>query len=117
MGFGKRFRQLRLDRNMSVREVASKAGMDFTLLSKMELEMRPPPEIHFIFALVDALEIEDAKKLEEIMEELVTLATESHESAGQRLTEEQLQKFRCSESARVFMRLKPKGKREGGKSK
>ena len=117
MGFGKRFRQLRADRNLSVREVAAKAGMDFTLLSKMELEVRPPPEIHFIFALVDALKIEDAKELEEIMEELVTLATESHESAGQRLTEEQLQKFRCSESARVFMRLKPKGKSEGGKSK
>ena len=51
------------------------------------------------------------------MEELVTLATESHEHAGQRLTDEQLQKFRRSESARVFMRLKPKGKREGGDSK
>lgn len=111
MGFGDKIRKLRDEKNMSIRELAGKAGMDFTLLSKIEHGIRPAPEVHFIFALADALGIEDPVLLEELM----SVATESQEKTGQRLTEEQLERFRTSPSHRVFMRLKPRG--GGGKSK
>lgn len=108
MGFGERIKKLRMDQDMSVRELATRAGMDFTLLSKIEHGLRPAPEVHFIFGLADALGIED----EETLKELLALATESQEKAGQRLSEEQLQRFRDSAALRVFMRSKPKGERE-----
>ena len=112
MGFGDHIKKLRTDKNMSMRELAAKVGMDFTLLSKIEHGIRPAPEVHLIFAMLDVLGIKDEKTLEKFM----GLATESQEKTGQRLTEEQLERFRHSESARVFMRYKPKGKNERGRS-
>ncbi len=55
MSFGKRLRQLRLDRKVNQRALAARVGIDFTYLSKIENERMPPPSEDVIVKLAKAL--------------------------------------------------------------
>lgn len=68
--FGTRLRDLRQDHGISLRQVAEKTGIDYPLLSRIERDLRPPPEIHQVFFLMDALDIADLQ----VIAELLTLA-------------------------------------------
>ena len=66
MSFGQRVRELRKSRGMSQKELAAKANIDFTYLSKIENARRLPPRDRVIRAMAEALNIEE--------QELMTLA-------------------------------------------
>lgn len=54
--FSKRIRQLRLiDKDWTLREVAERAGIDFSYLSKVESGTLPPPKPEVIIKLADVL--------------------------------------------------------------
>ncbi len=62
MNFGTRLRQLRLERKINQRGLATQVGVDFTYLSKIENERMPPPSEDVILKLAEALET-DADEL------------------------------------------------------
>jgi transcriptional regulator with XRE-family HTH domain len=62
MEFGQRLKELRKDKMMSQRDLASRAGIDFTYLSKIEKGRMPPPSKNTIVKLAEALEA-DADEL------------------------------------------------------
>lgn len=64
--FGKRIRQIRIDRGLSQRDLASEVGIDFTYLSKIENNRAAPPK--------DAVIQRIAQVLETDLEELFALA-------------------------------------------
>ena len=85
--FGKRIQELRLAKNISQRELATKADMDFTYLSKIENGRMPAPRKDVIERL--------AKELDGDLNELMVLGgmtTPGIEQAVQK-----------SESARRFL--------------
>ncbi|MDD3925606.1 MAG: helix-turn-helix transcriptional regulator [bacterium] len=53
--FGSYLRELRKQRDLSLRQLAEDAGIDFTYLSKMETNKIPPPSEDAIMRLADAL--------------------------------------------------------------
>ena len=108
MQFGEMLRNLRVSKGLSLRDLNDKVGIHFTLLSKIESGLRPPPEIHVIFRLADALGLTG-----EPLEEFVRLATESSRQTSARLSAEELEKLRGSKSLRSFLRHQAK-KRQGG---
>jgi HTH-type transcriptional regulator, competence development regulator len=55
MSFGKRLRQLRLDRRLNQKELAARVGIDFTYLSKLENDRMEPPGEETIQRLAAAL--------------------------------------------------------------
>lgn len=57
-GFGRKLRELRRERGLGLRELARRAGIDHTRLSKIERGLRPPPEPTLILRLAQALEAE-----------------------------------------------------------
>lgn len=64
--FGQRIRELRKAGGMSQKELAAKASIDFTYLSKIENARRLPPRERVIRAMAQALQIDER--------ELMTLA-------------------------------------------
>lgn len=64
--FGRRVRQLRLEKGLTQQELALAAGMDVTYLSKVETGKLPPPAAKKIEAI--------AKRLEADADELLFLA-------------------------------------------
>ena len=58
MIFGQRVRELRKARGMSQKELAAKADIDFTYLSKIENARRLPPRERVIRAMAEALQID-----------------------------------------------------------
>jgi HTH-type transcriptional regulator, competence development regulator len=62
MTFGQRLRQLRLERRVNQRDLAARAGIDFTYLSKIENDRMAPPSAGTIVKLAQALEA-DADQL------------------------------------------------------
>lgn len=64
--FGKRIRQLRVDKDLSQRDLAARVGIDFTYLSKIENNRAAPPSDAVIERLAAALDVE--------AEELLALA-------------------------------------------
>lgn len=58
MTFGQRLRQLRLDKKVNQRDLASRVGIDFTYLSKLENGRMPPPATATIARLSKALGID-----------------------------------------------------------
>jgi HTH-type transcriptional regulator, competence development regulator len=99
MSFGDRLFQLRKERGLSLRELAEKVGIDYSLLSKIENDLRPDPEADLLFSILDALS--EVKPVSQ--EEIDGLLAE-----GRRLTKERLERLRTSPSLRSFMRHKPK---------
>ena len=57
VSFGERVRELRKARGMSQKELAAKASIDFTYLSKIENAHRLPPRERVIEAMAEALGI------------------------------------------------------------
>jgi transcriptional regulator with XRE-family HTH domain len=55
MTFGKRLRQLRLERRLNQKELAARVGIDFTYLSKLENDRMEPPGEETIQRLAAAL--------------------------------------------------------------
>lgn len=55
MEFGQRLRDLRRERNLSQRELASQVGIDFTYLSKIEVGRMDPPSEQVIRRIAEAL--------------------------------------------------------------
>lgn len=53
--FGKRIQEIRLAKNLSQRELARKAKMDFTYLSKIESGRMPPPKEDIVARLAGVL--------------------------------------------------------------
>lgn len=53
--FGSYLRELRKQRDLSLRQLAEDAGIDFTYLSKVETNKIPPPSEDAIMRLADAL--------------------------------------------------------------
>lgn len=62
MTFGRTIRDLRKRKGMSQKELADKAGIDFTYLSKIENDRMPPPSEKTIRAMAEVLET-DADEL------------------------------------------------------
>lgn len=60
--FGKRVRQLRVDKGLSLRDVASLVEIDFTYLSKIENNRTDPPSDAVIRKLAGVLDV-DAEEL------------------------------------------------------
>ena len=70
MNFGERLREMRKEKGLTLREVAERAGIDFTYLSKIENERIPyTPAVETIRQLADALSVDSI--------ELLTLAGSS----------------------------------------
>ena len=69
--FGQRVRELRKARGLSQKELAAKASIDFTYLSKIENARRLPPRERVIRAMAVALQIDEG--------ELMTLAGKAPE--------------------------------------
>lgn len=69
--FGQRVRELRKARGLSQKELAAKASIDFTYLSKIENARRLPPRERVIRAMAEALQIDER--------ELMTLAGKAPE--------------------------------------
>lgn len=69
--FGQRVRELRKARGLSQKELAAKASIDFTYLSKIENARRLPPRERVIRAMAVALQIDER--------ELMTLAGKAPE--------------------------------------
>ena len=95
--FGKRLKKHRKDRNMTLREVGERTGMDYVLLNKIETGARLPPPLEGIIRLADALKIKP-----EEFEELLDLATKDNGKAGARFTSDELRRLKESKTAEVF---------------
>ena len=63
--FGKRLRRHRRDysEKLSIREVARRASIDVSYLSRMEKDEVPPPRTEIILRLAEALGVEDSDEL------------------------------------------------------
>lgn len=59
MTFGERLRQLRLENKVNQRDLASRVGIDFTYLSKLENGRMPPPAANTIARISKALGADD----------------------------------------------------------
>lgn len=55
MGFGDRVRELRKEQGMSQRDLAVRAGIDFTYLSKIENARMEPPSEKVVLNMAEAL--------------------------------------------------------------
>lgn len=92
VSFGKRIQQLRQAKDISQRELAKKAHMDFTYLSKIENDRMPPPREDVIKRLSEFLNAD--------LNELLILAGKPPSGLAKSLE--------TSESARRFFRHAPK---------
>lgn len=64
MTFGERLREIRKERGLTLREVADKAGIDFTYLSKIENGRIPyTPAVDTIRQLADVLKVDSLELL------------------------------------------------------
>lgn len=63
MGFGTRVRELRKEAGLSLRELARRVKIDFTYLSKVELERVDPPSDRVIRDLARELEADEEEML------------------------------------------------------
>jgi HTH-type transcriptional regulator, competence development regulator len=66
MEFGQRLRELRKNKRLSQRDLASKVGIDFTYLSKIENGKMHPPSTETIMSLAKALGL-NAKEADDLM--------------------------------------------------
>lgn len=94
--FGKKLREFREKRQMTLRELGTKANMDYILLNKVELGLRLPPQLDGIMALADAMNL-DPTEFEQLLDE----ATDNG-PAGARFTADEVARIKQSTSAYVF---------------
>lgn len=62
MEFGPFLRKLRLDADLTQRELAGRAGMNFAYLSKIEAGLVAPPSEEKLLGLANALNLKDADR-------------------------------------------------------
>lgn len=62
MAFGPFLRQKRMGADLTQRELAEKAKMNFAYLSKVEAALVPPPSNEKLLALADALGLKDTER-------------------------------------------------------
>jgi transcriptional regulator with XRE-family HTH domain len=55
--FGQILKEIRRTKNISQRELANQAGVDFTYISKLENDKLPPPAVETVLKLADILDI------------------------------------------------------------
>jgi len=77
MNFGERVRELRKEQGMSQRELADRAGIDFTYLSKIENGRMEPPSEEVIRRVAGALDTD--------ADELIVLADKFPSDLAQQL--------------------------------
>ena len=68
MGFGTRVREIRQQRELSLKNLAERAGLDKGYLSQIETEKRPNPSIHMARRIADVLQVD----LDELTGDLAT---------------------------------------------
>ena len=95
MGFGARVRKLRKEAGLSLRELAGRVGIDFTYLSKVELEHVDPPSDRVICSLARELKVGE--------EEMLALAAKVSQAEVRKVVE------RIPEAGTVFRRLQSGG--------
>ncbi|MBD3375762.1 helix-turn-helix domain-containing protein [candidate division KSB1 bacterium] len=82
--FGEHLRELRKQRNLTQRELAQKAGIDFTYLSKVETSRMSPPSEKTILDIAAVLELNQDES-----DELLLLAKKIPSSAKNMIIENQ----------------------------
>lgn len=97
MTFGNLLREFRENRNMTLRDLGTKASMDYIMLNKVELGLRIPPPLEGIMALSDALGLS-----EKDFERLLDLAAHNNGESGARFTSNDLQRIKDSKTAQTF---------------
>ena len=86
MRFGERLREIRKEKGMTLREVAERAGIDFTYLSKIENDRIPyTPAADTIRQLAEALKVDSL--------ELLTLANKLPKELEPLRTNQQARRF------------------------
>ncbi|PKO01241.1 MAG: XRE family transcriptional regulator [Chloroflexi bacterium HGW-Chloroflexi-4] len=104
MDFGRRIRELRVSKGISLRDFAEMVCIDFTYLSKIENSKVDPPSEEKIRAMANVLEVDAEGLLDlagKISPEQIRKAVESNSDVGillrklqsQKLTNEQLKKM------------------------
>jgi len=94
--FGARLRELRIQAHLTQRELAEKAGIDFTYLSKIENGALPPPSDKVILRLADILNVD--------RDELIQLAGKIPPDIAQMLKSRETLQLLRSESAQKKVR-------------
>ena len=94
MTFGKRLRELRKQKGMTQKELATGAEINFTYLSKIETGVMPPPRGKTIMALVKALGVDSDGV---IVDELFGLAKKMPSDLSNKVTPEMIQMLRSYE--------------------
>ena len=94
--FGEVLKEFRQRRNMTLRQLGEKAGMDYVVVNKIELGSRVPPPLEGIMALADALELEEGE-IEKLVDE-----AEPNKNANPRFTPDELRRIKESGSAQLF---------------
>ena len=98
MTFGQRLRELRKEKSMTQKELAAKAKIDFTYLSKIETGVMPPPRVKTILALAKGLGID---KDAVIVDELYGLAKKIPSDLSRKVTPEMIQMLRSLQDKKI----------------
>jgi len=108
--FGRRLKEFRTDpkRDMTLRDLGEKAGMDYVLLNKIELGLRLPPPLEGIIALADAMGLGESE-----FEQLLDEAAEENGRVGARFTSDEVRRIKESATANAFFTRR--ARRKGGK--
>jgi transcriptional regulator with XRE-family HTH domain len=97
--FGQTLKVLRQSKNFSQRELAKKAGVDFTYISKLENDRLPPPAVDTVVRFAEILEAPEdvllalAGKLNSDLKDIITNSPEAlkflNEAKGMGLTSDE----------------------------
>ncbi len=104
MDFGSRIRQLRKEKDISLRDLADRVGIDFTYLSKIENGKVEPPSEEVIRLISKELEVDPEDLLSlagKVSSEQIRKAVESNPSVGILLRKIQTQKLSAEQIKRM----------------
>ena len=103
--FGDVLRELRHSRNMTLRQVGEKAGMDYITLNKIERGTRMPPSLEGLIAVADSLGLNEHE-----FERLLNASVDAGDKANPRFTPAQLEQLKTSGTAQAFFTRREKEK-------
>lgn len=104
MDFGSRIRQLRKEKDISLRELADRVGIDFTYLSKIENGKVEPPSEEVIRLISQEFEVDPEDLLSlagKVSSEQIRKAVESNPSVSILLRKIQTQKLSAEQIKRM----------------
>jgi len=110
MTFGEFLRELRGNRNMTLRRLGEAAGMDYVALNKIELGYLSPPRLEGIIALADALSKVEPLSADDTQKLLDLAAQPTAHGKSSRYTEAEVERIKESPTGRMFFRT-ARGKR------